>query len=110
MKAHVIGIEISEGVSKKTGQPYAIGKLYAALPIVGKGARGLMGSEYQCEPAVLRKLENLILPVVCELEMQDVMRYGQRRQEIVSVVPIPVEMTPGTAAPAKNPSQVPATR
>ena len=54
MKAHVIGIEISEGVSKKTGKPYAIGKLYAALPIVGDGARGLMGSMYQCEPAVLR--------------------------------------------------------
>ena len=42
MKAHVIGIEISEGVSKKTGNAYAIGKLYTALPIVGKGARGLM--------------------------------------------------------------------
>ncbi|MVT29084.1 hypothetical protein GO496_13520 [Acidovorax citrulli] len=88
MKAHVIGIEISEGVSKKTGQPYAIGKLFCALPIVGKGARGLMGSEYQCEPVVLRKLDGIELPVVCELEMQDVMRYGQRRQEIVSVVPV----------------------
>lgn len=96
MKAHVIGIEISEGVSKKTGNAYAIGKLYAALPIVGKGARGLMGSEYQCEPVVLRKLEDLPLPCVCELEMQDVMRFGQRRQEIVSVVPIPAEPTQGT--------------
>lgn len=88
MKAHVIGIEISEGVSKKTNKPYAIGKLYAALPIVGNGARGLMGSMYQCEPTVLRKLENVTLPVLCELEMQDVMRYGERRQEIVSVVPV----------------------
>lgn len=32
MKINVIGFESSEGVSKKTGQPYAIGKLYAALP------------------------------------------------------------------------------
>ncbi|SDC08808.1 hypothetical protein SAMN05192589_101227 [Paracidovorax valerianellae] len=103
MKAHVIGIEISEGVSKKTGNAYAIGKLYTALPIVGKGARGLMGSEYQCEPAVLRKLDGLELPCMAELEMQDVMRYGQRRQEIVSVVPLPPmaakasQASPGTA-------------
>ena len=97
MKAHVIGIEISEGVSKKTGKPYAIGKLYAALPIVGDGARGLMGSMYQCEPAVLRKLAGIQLPAVAELEMQDVMRYGERRQEIVSVVPLPPEITPARA-------------
>lgn len=103
MKAHVIGLEISEGVSKKTGNAYAIGKLYTALPIVGKGARGLMGSEYQCEPAVLRKLEGLELPCMAELEMQDVMRYGQRRQEIVSVVPLAPEITPvSKAAPGTS--------
>lgn len=98
MKAHVIGIEISEGVSKKTGNAYAIGKLYAALPIVGKGARGLMGSEYQCEITVLRKLDQVQLPIMCELEMQDVMRFGQRRQEIVSVVPLPPEIMPSKAS------------
>lgn len=97
MKAHVIGIEISEGISKKTGKPYSIGKLYAALPIMGSGARGLMGSEYQCEPAVLRKLDGIDLPIVCDLEMQDVMRFGNRRQEIVSVVPVGV--TASKAAP-----------
>lgn len=101
MKAHVIGIEISEGISKKTGKPYAIGKLYAALPIVGQGARGLMGSMYQCEPTVLRKLENVELPVPCELEMQDVMRYGERRQEIVSVVPLTQARQAPQPAPAK---------
>lgn len=99
MKAHVIGIEISEGVSKKTGKPYAIGKLYAALPLVGgEGVRGLMGSMYQCEPAVLRKLNGIDLPVMAELEMQDVMRYGERRQEIVSVVPLPPTVTPARPA------------
>lgn len=97
MKAHVIGLETSEGVSKKTGKPYAIGKLYAALPLVGQGARGLMGSQYNCEPVILRKLDGIELPCVCELEMQDVMRFGERRQEIVSVVPI------GKTAPAPAP-------
>lgn len=98
MKAHVIGLETSEGVSKKTGKPYAIGKLYAALPLVGQGARGLMGSQYNCEPVVLSKLHGVELPCLCELEMQDVMRYGERRQEIVSVVPIG---KPAAAAAAK---------
>jgi len=35
------------------------------------------------------KLDGVELPIACELEMQDVMRFGQRRQEIVSVVPTP---------------------
>lgn len=94
MKAHVIGFEISEGISKKTGKPYSIGKLYAALPIIGQGARGLMGSTYACEPVILRKLENCVLPVECELEMQDVMRYGERKQEIASVVPVMADAAP----------------
>jgi len=89
MKAHVIGIEIAEGISKKTNKAYAIGKLYATLPLAGgDGVRGHMGSMYMCEPSVLRKLSNVQLPVECELEMQDVMRYGERRSEIVSVVPV----------------------
>jgi hypothetical protein len=89
MQALVIGFEISEGTSKKTGQPYSIGKLYSALPMSGaKGAKGMMGTEYQCEVSVLRKIEHLIPPFNAELEMQDVMRYGKREQQIVSVVPV----------------------
>lgn len=88
MKTTVIGFEISEGVSKKTGQPYSIGKLYAALPIAGsKGAKGYMGTTYSCEPSVLRKVEHLACPFEADLEQQDVMRYGERKQEIVSIVP-----------------------
>lgn len=109
MKAFVIGLEVSEGISKKTNKPYAIGKLYAALPLAGgEGVRGMMGSMYQCEPSVLRKLMTMDLPVRAELEMQDVMRYGERRQEIVSVVPLPPEIiqrgapaAPGTAVAAR---------
>lgn len=101
MKALVIGFEISEGVSKKTGKPYSIGKLYAALPIVGTGARGQMGSTYQCEPAVLRKLENMPLPTEADLEMQDVMRFGERRQEIASISPIGMPKTGAAAAAAR---------
>lgn len=94
MKAHVIGYEIAEGVSKKTGNAYSIGKLYVALPVIGKGAKGLMGSMYDCEPAILRKLENIPLPCLADIEQQDVMRFGERKQEIASISPLPPEMTP----------------
>ena len=92
MKVTVIGLEIAEGVSKKTGKPYAIGKLYAALPIAG-GGKGLMGSTYSCEPSVLRKIEHLPFdrPFLAEVEFQDVMRYGERKQEVVSIVPTAVQ-------------------
>jgi hypothetical protein len=109
MKASVIGLEIAEGVSKKTGKPYAIGKLYAALPLVGgDGVRGLMGSMYMCEPTVLRKLAMIDLPVLCELEMQDVMRFGERRSEIVSVVPLGIPVNPPRQAPVVPLPVVPA--
>lgn len=89
MKTHVIGWESSEGVSKKTGKPYSIGKLYAALPIAGAvGAHGFMGTEYRCDPMVLIKLQGIQAPFHAEVEMQDVMRFGERKQEIMSIVPI----------------------
>lgn len=101
MKAYVIGLQISEGVARATGKPYSIGKLYTALPMAGDGARGMMGSEYQCEPAVLRKLDGINLPAYCDLEMQDVMRWGKRVQEIVSISVVPNDpqpvRAPGTA-------------
>lgn len=92
MKVNVIGFEISEGTSKKTGQAYAIGKLYAAVPLAPtKGSKGSMGSEYRAEPSILRKIEHLTPPLLCEVEFQDVMRYGERKQEIVSIVPMGLE-------------------
>lgn len=101
MKAYVIGLQISEGVAKTTGKPYSIGKLHAALPMSGDGTRGMMGSEYQCEPAILRKLDGINLPAYCDLEMQDVMRWGKRVQEIASISVVPNDpqpvRAPGTA-------------
>lgn len=104
MKAYVIGTSINEGVAKNTGKPYSIAKLFAALPLAGDGARGMMGSEYNVEAAVLRKLDNVPLPAYCELEMQDVMRWGKRQQEIVSVSVLPNEpqqVRPAGSAVAK---------
>lgn len=92
MKVQVVGFEITEGVSKKTGQPYSIGKVHCVLPLapaqgVGNQAKGGMGSTYQCDVGVLRKVEHLQPPFLADLEQMDVMRYGERKAEVVSIVP-----------------------
>lgn len=103
MKLHVIGFESSQGIGKKSGQPYSIGKLYAALPIAGSaGARGYMGTEYRCDPTVLDKVRDIQPPFMADIEMQDVMRYGERKQEIVSISPLPPEMTPTPGNPTSG--------
>ena len=101
MKVQVVGFEITEGVSKKTGQPYAIGKLHCTLPLApaqgqSNKAKGSMGATYQCDVSVLRKVEHLAPPFVAELEQEDIMRYGERKTEIVSVVP--TQLTPAPKA------------
>lgn len=103
MKTNIIGFEMSEGTSKKTGNEYSIGKLYAALPLASaKGSKGYMGSEYRCEVSVLRKIEHLSPPFMAEVEFQDVMRYGERKQEIVSISPIDNRAAAAPAAPGRS--------
>ena len=89
MKMQVIGIEISEGISKKTGKPYAIGKLHTIIPLSSNNgsARGASGFSYDIDVSVLDKVKTLNLPFLAEVEMQQVMKYGTARNEIASIVP-----------------------
>lgn len=88
MKMQVVGFEISEGVSKKTGKPYAIGQLHTMIPFSGaKGAKGFVGHTYEAEVSVLRKIEHLQPPFAADVEVQQVMKYGKAQNEVVSVVP-----------------------
>lgn len=103
MKLQVIGYEISTGTSKKTGQPYAIGKLHCALPLApargeGNKATGYMGDTYQLDVSVLDKVKHLPCPFDAEVEQQDVMRFGKRQTEIVSLVPIAQRQAPAVKA------------
>lgn len=109
MKLNIIGFEITEGISHKTGKPvpYSIGKLHCVLPIQAfaskkEGARsvtkGGMGAEYSVEVSVIDKIAHLAPPMVCEAEMQDVMMFGERKQQIVSLVPV----TSNTQAPSRE--------
>jgi CTX phage RstB protein len=88
MKLFIVGHEHAEGVSKKTGKPYAIGKLHANIRLTGDNAVGAAGTTYMCEPVLLQKLKGVSMPALCEVEIEDVIRYGERRQEVVSVVPL----------------------
>lgn len=88
MKMQVCGFEITEGISKKTGKPYAIGKLHTMIPLAGSdGAKGFAGHTYPTEVSVLRKIEHLQPPFIADVEVQQVMRYGNAQNEVVTVVP-----------------------
>ena len=88
MKMQVCGFEIQEGVSKKTGKPYAIGKLHTMIPLSGStGAKGYAGHTYPAEVSILRKVEHLQPPFIADVEVMQVMRYGNAVNEVVSIVP-----------------------
>lgn len=106
MRVNVIGFEISQGISKTTQKPYAIGKLHVILPISngafsereGNVAKGAMGHTYAIGVEHLAKIRHLTPPLVCEAFQEDVMRFGEVKQEIVSLVP--VERPPEAAGKA----------
>ena len=105
MKVMVMGFESSEDISKKTGNAYAIGKIYAAIKLDGRNVegkficKGAMGSEYQVEPALVKKIAHLPLPFEADLQIEDVMRYGKRESKVTDCVPIArvATGTPGTS-------------
>jgi hypothetical protein len=94
MKAMIIGIEISEGISRKSGKAYAIGTLHTmtalAPPMGGEGnvAKGSAGDKYEVPVEVLRKIQHLSFPLEAELERQDVIRFGERVQIITGINPL----------------------
>jgi hypothetical protein len=95
MKMQICGIEITEGVSKKTGKAYAMGRLHTLIqlaPAHGEGnvAKGLVGTTYECDVNLLRKVEHLPFPVMADVEVAPVMRFGERQELVVDVRPLEV--------------------
>lgn len=88
MKMQIVGFEINEGTSSKTGKAYAIGRLHTMIPLSGaKGAKGYIGHTYDCEVSILRKIEHLQPPFAGDVEVQQVSKFGKPINEVVSVVP-----------------------
>ncbi len=95
MKMQVCGFEATEGISKKTGKPYSIGKLHTMIPLAGSDrAKGYCGHTYPVEVSILSKIEHLQPPFVADVEVTQVMRYGTAQNEVVSVVPAAAGMKP----------------
>jgi len=95
MKMTIVGIEVSEGVSKKNGQAYSIGQLHTLAPLAhartdGNVAKGMMGTSYQCDANLLRKIQHLSFPVSADVVIGSVMRYGKREEQVEDILPIEV--------------------
>lgn len=113
MKLNVIGFEVSEGVSTKTGKPkpYSIGQLHTILPLSGRAqsnepgsrqvSKGALGSTYRVEVGVLEKIMHLEPPFVVEAESADVMRFGERVSDIIALHPIE-RTASGSTMPVKR--------
>lgn len=92
MRMQITGIEASSGVSGKSGKSYEIGQLHCIVrlaPPLGDDnvAEGFMGSTYRAPIALIKSLKGIKLPFTAEVDVQDVMKFGKREQEVVSVVP-----------------------
>lgn len=88
----IVGIEISEGTSKKTGNAYSIGSVYTLTklaPPMGADnvAKGYMGDKYQLDVEILRRIQHLPFPIVAEVTTEDVMRFGKRETIVTEIRP-----------------------
>lgn len=93
MKMQVFGLEASSGISGKTGKEYAMASIHAVArlaPPLGTGniAQGSMGTAYRCTPEIVKRVAHLPLPFWAEVDVQDVMRFGKREQEVMDCVPL----------------------
>lgn len=83
------GFEIIAGVSAKTNRPYDMSRIHTLIPLQQTDkAKGSVGSAYDCPAHILEKIASLPLPFDADLEVQDVMQFGQRKQQIMSISPI----------------------
>jgi len=94
-KRTIEGIEVSEGVSKKTGNAYSIGTLYTTTELAPARnpddiALGRSGDKFQCDAAILKRIKHLSFPLLAEVETKEVMRYGVRELVVVDVKPLAV--------------------
>lgn len=96
MKVTVLGIEASQGVSKKgpnAGNAYSIGTLHTMIelaPAIGKESfnKGFAGDKMRCDLPLLAKLRDLPFPLDCEVTSKPVLQFGERVELVVDVVPL----------------------
>lgn len=95
-RMQIVGIEISEGTSKKSGRPYSMGTVHTITklaPPMGQAdniSKGYAGDKLECDVTVLRKIQHLPFPVHAEVELETVLRFGERRSVVTDIRPLDV--------------------
>lgn len=93
----IVGLEISEGISKKTEKAYSIGTVYTmtrlAPPMAGNTAKGFMGDRYSVDVETLRPIAHNTFPLQAEITRESVMRFGKREEIITAIVPVQEKKT-----------------
>lgn len=100
MRVQVVGIERSAGTSSKTNKPYDMATLHVITKLAERSgandlAKGFMGDSLRVSSDIVRKIEHLPFPVICDLTVEDVMRFGKRESNVLECVPVeraPVEV------------------
>lgn len=93
----IVGLEISEGTSGKTGKAYSIGTVYTMTrlaPPLGGGsnvAKGYMGDKYSVDVELLRQIAHNAFPINAEITKESAMRFGKREEMITAIVPVKPE-------------------
>jgi hypothetical protein len=70
-----------------------MGRLHTLIPLAppfgeGNVSKGLIGTTYECDPVLLRKIEHLPFPVTADIVTVPQMRFGERREVVVDVLPL----------------------
>jgi hypothetical protein len=94
MKMTIIGVSASpEGAISKAGKGYRIGQIHTTAPLGAAFAeggieKGHAGTSYSCDPEVVRRIAHLSFPLVAEVEVGAVMRFGKREETVLDVKPV----------------------
>lgn len=94
-RLQIVGFETSRGISKKTGKPYAMGQLHVihklADPLDGNVSEGFMGCTYSVDSMVTDSLAGIKCPFWADVNIESVMRFGQRQSIVLSATPVSAE-------------------
>lgn len=92
-RMQITGYEGSSGVGKTSGKAYAIGQLHTLAPLAepfseGGISRGQMGTTYQCPLPLVEKIKHLQPPFIADVDVQAVMRFGKREEQVRDITPV----------------------
>lgn len=96
----IIGVSASaEGAISKAGKAFRIGQIHTMIPLApayaeGGIEKGYVGTTYSCDPELVRRIAHLPMsastPLIAEVEIEIVARFGKREEQIVDIKPLEV--------------------